>query len=908
MIRIVTEVSDTPPVRHALAELRSTLQKQGFEIDRNATPSNVVKITVLVGIAGQAGEMDELLKQSRLSVPDAAESLLITRVKGKSPVTLVLAGRDERGVVYALHEAAQAIRLAPKGSSPFSTLNEGSESPALTLRSISVHLMNADLEREWYFSEAYWRQYFTMLIRNRFNTFILGFADQTNHMAPPYPWLFDLPDYPDVKVEGLSKTDQARNLAMLRRIGELATEYGLDFGLAIWQQQPVLDKNLPSGPYAHNYGPSALRNLPEGSLLAEYGTKALARLLQACPTIHRLQLRLNDESGIPEAMQHDYFRALFAVLRSAEEPDGRHGGRPSRKEIRRLSQQVEGSGSVPTVPVAGSSAESDSQSQRRPIQLDLRYKGLKQETIDQAVAAGLDVTVDTKFWCEHLGLPFHPTTQDPLYSASRYGYGTMLHRPRDYKVAYQLWNQGSNRVLTWGDPDYAARFADSCALGDGEGFEVFAPLTDRGWGNEPGAWRLLARPELEYYRWESERYWLFYLSFGRMGYNPHTPPMVWKREFAAHFGAAAEDVERGYHSASQVLPLLTASGMPSPSEWSFWPEMDLCGSLDVYSVVPPSDCGQFYGIRAWKAVPGWSYGGWSGAPKGFVEDALGGDVEAKWTPIQVAQELDRLATESLAAMDAARQKIVHPADAEFRSTEVDIRALAWLARYHAAKKRAATHLAFFYATQEAGRLVKVREQAEEAAKAWASLAQVTDGVYSDDLVFGRSREQVGTPAKPVNAHAGHWKDRLPNVQADVEFAKALLAKHNGEGKPFQVYPGEVPPVHLPTITHTPVTSTGSGTDIVIDARVESEQPLKKVLLRFRPMDQTQAWTVMPMEDVGKGRYHATISSKHFDAGCDVLYYLEARVKGGGTLWPNWQEQTPYVKVKVQHDVARASSP
>jgi hypothetical protein len=67
------------------------------------------------------------------------------------------------------------------------------------------------------------------------------------------------------------------------------------------------------------------------------------------------------------------------------------------------------------------------------------------------------------------------------------------------------------------------------------------------------------------------------------------------------------------------------------------------------------------------------------------------------------------------------------------------------------------------------------------------------------------------------------------------------------------------------------------------------------------MDQTKAWTVIPMEDAGKGHYRATISSRQFDATYDLLYFLEARVEGGGTLWPNWQDQTPYVKVKVRKE-------
>ena len=852
-VQIVCDAPDSRPIQYAVGALRSALIKVGITVAPSGAESSIVPVRVVAGIAGRQGELDRLLDENALSVPPDAESLLIRKVQDKGGITLLLAGRDERGLVFALREAAAGVASADKGADPWSAVLEGSESPALKLRSISMHLLNADLERDWYFSEEFWRQYFSMLVGNRFNTFILRFADQTNYMAPPYPWLFDLADYPEVGVEGLGKEEQARNLAMLRRIGELATDYGLDFALAIWQQKPVLEENVPFAPYTHNYGPSALKNLPADEKLVDYGTKALARLLQECPAIKRLQLRINYESGIAEAIQPRYFSELFSVLKS----------------------------------------------QSRPIQLDLRYKGLNPSTVDQAVAAGLDVTISTKFWCEHLGLPFHPTTQDPMYSASRYGYGTLLRTPRKYKVAYQLWNQGSSRLMIWGDPAYAARFTESCASGDGDGFEVFAPLTNRGWGNEPGVWRILARPELEYYRWESERYWLFYLSFGRMGYNPRTAPRVVTREFAARFGAAAEAMELACRRASQVLPFVTATTMTSASEWSYWPEMDLCGSLELYSVVPPSDHGQFYGIRAWKALPGWLHGSWSSRPNGFVEEALSGDVEAKWTPVQISRELDRLAEEALAALELARQKVVNPEDAEFRATAVDIQALAWLARYHAAKKRAALHLAFFHATQEPGRLLKVREHAEAACRAWGQLVQVTDGIYSDNLVFGRSREEVGTRAKPVNAHAGHWKDRLLNVKADVDFANALIAKHNVTNLSFRQYPGEVPPAQLPVIHHTPVVASPPDRDIVIEAQVESEQPLRKVLLRFRPMDQTKAWTVITMQETGRGQYRAVIPHDRFDATYDLLYYLEARVEGGGTLWPDWREQAPYINVKIQ---------
>jgi len=92
------------------------------------------------------------------------------------------------------------------------------------------------------------------------------------------------------------------------------------------------------------------------------------------------------------------------------------------------------------------------------VRVDLRYKGLQQATIDAAAEAGLDVTVSTKFWSEHFGLPYHPTVVDSHWAADRYSFGALLKKPRNFHVTYQLWTVGSQRVTLWGDPEYAARF------------------------------------------------------------------------------------------------------------------------------------------------------------------------------------------------------------------------------------------------------------------------------------------------------------------------------------------------------------------------------------------------------------------------------------------------------------------
>jgi hypothetical protein len=188
----------------------------------------------------------------------------------------------------------------------------------------------------------------------------------------------------------------------------------------------------------------------------------------------------------------------------------------------------------------------------------------------------------------------------------------------------------------WGDPDYAARFARSCRVGGGEGFEIFAPLTNKGYGNEAGTWHIFADRSYEHFTWEHERYWYFYLAFGRLGYNPETDAEVWRRELRRRFGAAADDLETAYRHASQLLPLLTAARLPSASEWSWWPEMDTGDRLIEYMYAQASDPAQFYAIRTWKRTPRWRCEAWDATVRGYAEMPPLGNCRGRLRPSRSA--------------------------------------------------------------------------------------------------------------------------------------------------------------------------------------------------------------------------------------------------------------------------------
>ena len=832
-IIIVVDAALAPPAALALGDLERALKQRAFATQRSPTLPQGDGTVWIIGVAGESRSVDRMLGEERLTLPREAESLCIRRVRDKR-VTLI-AGRDPRGLAYALLEAARAIELAPEGTDVLAALCDVTESPFLRTRSLTMHLFNHDLDSAWYGDAEFWDSYLAMLARCRFNNFTLTFADQTNYLNPPYAHLTAVPGFPQVRVEGLDDTARKKNLEMLRRISEKARERGLNFTLGIWTHLPV----------AKFIGGSRIEALPEGIAAAEYCAAGLREILGACPAIDGVQFRMNVEAGIAEDRQTEFYRPILKAVRDCG----------------------------------------------HPVRVDLRYKGLRPETTREAITLGLDVTVSTKFWTEHFGLPYHPTVVDTHWRADRYSFGSMLEKPRAYRVTYQLWTVGSQRLLLWGDPAYAAQFARNCRLGDGEGFEVFAPLTDKGFGNAGGDWRIFADRSREHFRWEFERYWIFYLVFGQLGYNPDTGAEIWQRELRHHFGDAAGDVEAALRSASQVLPLITAARLPSASEWSWWPEMDTGDRLAEYMRTPPSDTTQFYAIRSWQRTPRWRCEEWDAAIAGYTEDAVAGRLRGKATPIEVAQRLRDLAARTLTSI--GRIRATTP---ELRATETDLRVLAALSQYHAAKTIAATELAFFEETHASKRLPRALAHMKDAAAAWERIVQLTDGAYHSNLVFGYAPEHG---RKEGHHHSGHWKDRLGEIREDVAHLEGLVKLHADDGKPLHTFPGELPAADLPVIQHTPIATARPAADLTVTARLTGTHPPRKVVLHFRPLDQTRDWREMPMHASADGHFAATIPGTEISARWDLQYYIEALTDSGGRLWPPWEDGAPYVVVQIR---------
>ena len=571
-----------------------------------------------------------------------------------------------------------------------------SGAPALGVRSVDFFLHNRDLEREWFFDDDHWCRYFDLLVRCRLNSFALTYAHQTSYLAPPFPFLVRVPGYEHVVTPGYAPSDRRRHLAAVRRISRRAAERGIRFVFGVWLH------------HAHEYGASQVRGLVYEDLF-DYCPRALACLLDACPGIRGMQFRMNREAGIEEDDQVRFFTGMLAAA---------HRVRPD-------------------------------------LSIDLRAKGIRQGSIDAARGLGFDVVVSTKFWTEHMGLPFFLTRTNPIDTNRRYGYWDLLRHDRNYQMLYRLWTVGSNKVLLWGDVEHTRRFVETCRTGEGIGFEICAPLSNKGFGNHAGgAWHAIKEKGSRVGDWEFERYWPLLMSFGLAGYDPRAAQPVYEAEFLRRHGRrAGPAVRAALQQASRVLPWLVSAHLPSASTFGYWPEMYAGGSSDVYTLIQPSELLRFYSIHD------------------YVQDYLAGTLAPMRTPEDIARRLDALGR----ATDRERRKAAGVQRRHARETNlalVDLDVLAALAFYHAARFRSGTAYRLFRDTLDRARLDEAIRQFRRALRQWQRVARATDGVYYDHMVFNRPPDQVG-----------HWKDELPFLRRELRRLQAigrLYDRHCGD--------------------------------------------------------------------------------------------------------------------------------
>ena len=201
-IVVVSDPGLGSPARYGVDELVRTSTDAGHDVEQgDSVDAAASGTTVLIGAVVSPLFAD--VGSDGLAPPGETESYALAMAASSGGTTICVAGSDDKGVMYGCFELAEQIECSDACEDLSDGLTPKRESPDIAVRRLYAFSHNADLERDWYFSEEYWDRYFSVLAKSRFNEFNLIFGHQTAYQIPIYPHLFDMDEYPDVYVDGL---------------------------------------------------------------------------------------------------------------------------------------------------------------------------------------------------------------------------------------------------------------------------------------------------------------------------------------------------------------------------------------------------------------------------------------------------------------------------------------------------------------------------------------------------------------------------------------------------------------------------------------------------------------------------------------------------------------------------------
>jgi hypothetical protein len=679
------QVLDKPlgaPAKFGLEQLTAALKPYGQHL--NAERPSIGR-AIVVGTFKSSAAIRKMVESGELKLEQKPEALAVHRIIQNSGDKLVIAGYDDVGLMYALLDQADAVNNAGDSYDWFASVKDISETPANSMRRVRVLMHHAANEKGWYHSKEFWDWYIGMLATNRFNGLNLVYSHQSPYMAPMYAWHLQLDEFPSVRAKGVSDEERQQNLEVLRHVAKICHDRGIELTIGVWQHLP----------WKHSYvqtredQESLVEGLDEKNV-RQYTAAAIKKLLQECPGIARIQIRPNDESGIHLSDQTAFYRDY--VMRPIKE-------------------------SAPHV------------------KLDLRTVGVQQATIQAARDADLDVRTSIKFFGEFMGQPYTP--QQTMTRG--YSYNQHLKKPRPNPVYNEVWVLGSHRVLLWGSEDYGRRFGRNASYGGTIGFETDTPLAQKGYQKPmTPEWRIFNSKDDEYYTHEIERYWAFFRTIGRFGYNPDAPREVWLRPFRKRFGDAAETMAKAYESASQVIGLIVASHVENPNMYT-WPEIGMGGLISAYTELQGMDAGMFPSIDH------------------QVEDELAGRLSGQMGARNLTAKYGDIARQIDREIGIIERQTSSPSK-ELRATISDFKLLSRLAKYHAHRQLEGYSMAKFYRTGDASLLTLAAEQSKASADDWKEIVKIADPLYYPHIQTG-----------PIEN--GHWKDKTFLVETNAKIIR-----------------------------------------------------------------------------------------------------------------------------------------
>ena len=829
-------VASSPPCRWARMEISQALERHAFKVAEFASLQQAPRNSFcIVACASDRDLATSMLKRAGLTLSNEPESLALVPFADGNRRGILACG-DARGLLYALLELADRMQYSDTPLSALEQQQAMAERAFNSLRSIGRIFCSDIQDKPWFYDREMWPAYFSMLATQRFNRFSLNFGvgydflDNVRdaYLLFAYPFLLPVSGY-NVRAVHLPDQERDHNLEMLQFISEQAVVHGIDFQLGIWT-------------HGYHWGAASQANYTIEGVTSQnhaaYSRDALTALLRACPNISGVTLRTHGESGVREG-SYSFWSTVFSAL-----------------------------------PACG-----------RKVSLDLHTKGLDQNLIEAALQTGMPVTLSPKYWAEHMGLPYQQasirglempredhqaegffTLSSGSRSFTRYGYADFLREDRPYRVMFRIW-PGSHRLLLWGDTSSAAAHARAFTFCGCNGVELFEPLSFKGRRGSGIAGSRCAYADISLEpRWDWQKYFYTYRSWGRFMYNPDTRPDTWQRYLRKPFRAAAPAMELAFASATPITQIITTAHLPSAANESFNPEYYT--NQSIVDASKPSPYSDTPAPRVFGNVSPLDPQLFSSINE-FVEELLKKERSGKYSPVEVAQWLDTAADAADSHLQQAEAHVRDKNLPEFRRAAIDLRIEIGIGRFFAAKFRSGVLYAAYAHSGDRTALEEALKQYRRARDVWQSFAEGVQRAYVYDITFGPSPYQ-----------RGNWIDRLPAIDEDIAEMQKRLETVPSAGAPqgsislrdltVAAKRAFVDVQHTPAHTFTP----GQPFEIAVSVSGSVPQALA-VRLYYRHVNQAERYRSAEMQ-ANENRFSATVPANYTNSDYPLQYYFELR--------------------------------
>ena len=763
-------------------------------------------------------------------ITDVKESFSINPTQ-KDFSKIIIYGYDTRGLIYAITEIVDRFENQTNKKINFKNIfYKTSEIPKTKIRSISKCFESDVEDLKWFYDKTMWREYLNMLISNRYNRFTFTLGMQYNYpygnefikdvyFYLAYPFLVKPKGY-KIYAEGINKKNRKKNLNMLKFISDEAKNRGLDFQLALWTQRYDFD-DVPKANYQ-------IKNVPKN--YAEYCKDSLEIILDKCPSINGLTLRVHVECGIPER-DYKFWETYF-------------------KPIKKL---------------------------KREINLDLHAKGIDNRLINLALKATSNVTVSPKYIAEHMGLPYHQSSirkqemppkkkvdKKWIYSEGkrkflRYSYGDLLTKKRKYGILYRIW-PGTQRILIWGDPDMARGYGKHSTFCNSLGVELCEPLSFKGrmgTGIKNGRFNYSKKELRTKYDWQ--KYIYTYKVWGKCVYNYKTKNESYERYFNKNFGSSSNYLVKSLSFASKILPFFTLVHGVSASNNSYWPEMYENMSIVnkaphlpySYDLHKPSRFGM-----STSQDPNLIMSPIDLANCIFYKKNIN-----KYSPMTMSNWFFEFAQNSEKYLKKAINKYKKKGEPKFKRLEIDLQILIGLGKFFSYKIKSSCYWELFRKTKKYSIGLASIKFYQKSFSEWKTISDVSKNYYLPDLTYG-----------PQTWLRGRWDDRLPAIKEDIEIMKKKFKNTkfcNINNQNYEKILRQKLTQKFVIKHKTKITKKGLSISI---HNFKISKNLK-LYLNYREINQSKNWLRKKIK-IEENSIFTTLSNKLLQSKYPIQYYFE----------------------------------